>query len=247
MNRKGATESMKIQARRPDPENKNPIGRRLAALILSLALVLSIAVLPAAGAETQTGYVLIAADRIQLSLREGDLLVYSLPHSGDSETVRAEFTLTEILLGGRERDATSWTMNGIFSGEIPVPGPGAWRLKALVTDGTLEEWAYSEVLYLSNEMEARQNEVQLEADMGLAESAFEGSQVTAIRLFEGLESIPERAFADSALQWIYIPATVTVFADSAFDGCTAALIICTPENSPASMYAQENGISLELE
>ena len=228
-------------------------GRRIAAAVLAAMMGMQgLAVLAAPGkAEealvTQAGNVLLETDTIQISLKDGNLLSYALPHRGDSETVRAEFTLLEILLGGQEREASSWTVNGLLEGEIPLEGTGAWKLKALVTDGTLEEWAFSDILYLSNEMQARQNEVLLEADMTLEAGGFEGSAVTAIRLYEGLESIPDRAFADSALEWIYIPATVTAFSDTAFDGCTAALIICTPMDSPAVMFAQENGISLEIE
>ena len=227
-------------------------GRRIAAAILAVMMgIQGVAVLTAPGkAEatvTQAGNVLLETDTIQISLKNGNLLSYALPHRGDSEIVRAEFTLLEILLGGQEKEVSSWTVTGLLEGEVPLEGAGAWKLRALVTDGILEEWGFSEVLYLSNEMKARQNEVLLEADMTLEAGAFEGSGITAIRLYEGLEAIPERAFADSALEWIYIPATVTIFADSAFDGCTAALIICTPENSPAAMFAQENGISLEIE
>ena len=230
-------------------KNDRSKGRkRVAAAALSLLLGLGlIAEGPALGlAEEAAGQSLLATDTIETTLRDGNQLGYNLPHQGDSETVRAEFTLVEVLVGGEEKEVSSWNVTGLLQGEVSMGSFGAWRLKALVTDGVLEEWAYSGVYTLSDERAARENEIRLEPDMPFGEGAFEGADVKAIRLYDGLEAIPERAFKSSSLQWIYIPASVTVFPDSAFEGCTAALIVCAPENSPAAMFAQEMGLSLEI-
>ena len=222
-------------------------GRVLAAaLSLLLAMGTALPMPRRAGAEEAPASTLLATDTIETALGEGNVLKYNLPHQGDSEAVRAEFTLVELLVGGEEKEVSSWSVNGLLQGEIALGDFGAWRLKALVTDGALEEWAYSGVYTLTDEQAARANEIRLEPDMPFEEGAFEGADVRAIRLYDGLEALPERAFKSSSLQWIYIPATVTVFPDSAFEGCTAALIICAPENSPAAMFAGEMGFSLEI-
>ena len=71
--------------------------------------------------------------------------------------------------------------------------------------------------------------------------AFTGAAMYAAAIPEGCVSIGARAFADTPLWEIDIPATVTDIDDTAFEGLTDLLII-TPEDSPAIQYAERKGI-----
>ena len=65
----------------------------------------------------------------------------------------------------------------------------------------------------------------------LGEGAFEGSNcITYLKLGEGLESIPYRAFANcSKLTTLDLPSSVTLIDENAFDNCSSLLTIVIPE------------------
>lgn len=78
----------------------------------------------------------------------------------------------------------------------------------------------------------------------IGEEAFYGDQsITSLTIPDGAEAIGDRAFAYSGLEQIYIPASVTVIPDDAFDG-VQGLTIVSAFDAPARAYAFEHqGIS----
>ena len=77
----------------------------------------------------------------------------------------------------------------------------------------------------------------------LERSAFNNcSKLEEVLLPEGLIEIGERAFRNTALHDIYIPSSVVIIADDAFDGCEGLIIHCD-KGSFAEQYAENNNIS----
>jgi len=70
------------------------------------------------------------------------------------------------------------------------------------------------------------------------DNAFEGISAEAVYIPSGCESIGKEAFKDSSISAIYIPSTVESIGDNAIP---KDAIIYTPANSPASIWAAENG------
>jgi hypothetical protein len=61
----------------------------------------------------------------------------------------------------------------------------------------------------------------------------------------GTRSIAAYSFAGcSSLEKVYLPESVREIGDLAFADCPRA-VICAPEESPAILYAQRNGIKHE--
>ena len=77
----------------------------------------------------------------------------------------------------------------------------------------------------------------------LERSAFNNcSKLEEVLLPEGLIEIGERAFRNTALHDIYIPSSVVIIADDAFDGCEGLIIHCD-KGSFAEQYAENNNIT----
>lgn len=74
--------------------------------------------------------------------------------------------------------------------------------------------------------------------------AFKGSNVVAVEVPDGCESIGARAFANcKKLEEIYIPASVNSIADDAFEGCGADFSITVEDvDTYACEYADQHGI-----
>ena len=73
---------------------------------------------------------------------------------------------------------------------------------------------------------------------------YEGNRtLKEVDLPQSLTSIGSRAFADSTLQYIYIPAGVTSIADDAFEGCAKLLGCLAPGGSYAAEWCAVHGIS----
>lgn len=90
-----------------------------------------------------------------------------------------------------------------------------------------------------------ENSLRLPANLKvIADEAFRGSDsLTIADVPYGTESIEDLAFADSALERIYIPGTVSSIARNAFSGTSA--VIASPASSYAHTYAEELGLSWE--
>ncbi|MBR3795078.1 MAG: leucine-rich repeat protein [Clostridia bacterium] len=90
-----------------------------------------------------------------------------------------------------------------------------------------------------------ENSLRLPANLKvIADEAFRGSSsLTVADVPYGTESIEDLAFADSALERIYIPGTVSSIAGNAFSGTSA--VIASPASSYAHTYAEELGLSWE--
>ena len=56
--------------------------------------------------------------------------------------------------------------------------------------------------------------------------AFRGIDAEVVRITDNVLAIRDRAFADSSLRQIIIPAGVTEIADNAFDGCGEFVVFC---------------------
>ena len=74
----------------------------------------------------------------------------------------------------------------------------------------------------------------------IEDRAFEEIGAKTVRLSDKVASIGERAFADSAVRKIYIPAGIKKenISDSAFDGCKTLIIFCA-KNSGAEQWVTE--------
>ena len=70
------------------------------------------------------------------------------------------------------------------------------------------------------------------------DNAFEGISAESVYIPSGCESIGKEAFKDSSISAIYIPSTVESIGDNAIP---MNAIIYTPANSPASIWAADNG------
>ena len=76
--------------------------------------------------------------------------------------------------------------------------------------------------------------------------AFAGIGAKEIILYDECTEIQSRAFASCAnLTRIEIPASVTVIADDAFEGCSQELVIAAPSWSEARTFADANGFQWE--
>ena len=76
----------------------------------------------------------------------------------------------------------------------------------------------------------------------IGERAFEGSEVVAVTLPEGLASVGWFAFYDCrSLVSVSLPVSVSSIGYAVFDGC-AKVTLCCPEGSYAERYARSYGI-----
>lgn len=82
----------------------------------------------------------------------------------------------------------------------------------------------------------------------IGESAFENAtRLTAVTVPDSVSSISKNAFKNcSRLEKITVHDSVTTIADDAFDGVGSNFKICCYKGSPASLWAQENGYSVEI-
>lgn len=78
---------------------------------------------------------------------------------------------------------------------------------------------------------------------GIEDGAFEGTGVESVSLREGVTRIGARAFADSALTAINLPATLTEIGDGAFDGCEG-LTVTAQDGTFAAQWASDNNITV---
>ena len=76
-------------------------------------------------------------------------------------------------------------------------------------------------------------------------NAFRGTASKLVMVPDGCRYIGEYAFADSAVQTIYIPESVDIIEAGAFDGCN--VLIVTTEGSAAQKYAVANGLEWKAE
>ena len=80
--------------------------------------------------------------------------------------------------------------------------------------------------------------------IAIGERAFEGKQITAIALPEGIESVEWFAFYDcSSLRDVTLPRSITSIGYAVFDGCPDVTLICA-QNSYAAEYAKSYGLAL---
>ena len=88
--------------------------------------------------------------------------------------------------------------------------------------------------------------VMPEALVSIEEEAFMGSSVQYVIIGNNVESIGNKAFSDcSGLFYIEIPSSVSEFGTDIFKGSPNVIIRCE-ENSPAHLYATNEGIEFEL-
>jgi len=101
------------------------------------------------------------------------------------------------------------------------------------------------VMLLTSSLGSAEGTLKLPARLvEIGAEAFSGdSSMTVADVPYGTESISSRAFADSALEKIYIPRTVSYIAEDAFEGTDA--LICAPEFSYAQTYAEQHGFEWE--
>ena len=82
-----------------------------------------------------------------------------------------------------------------------------------------------------------------EGTRSVEEEAFFGdTSISDVHLKDGIESIGVRAFADSGITSVYLPASITEIADDAFEGCTEMLTATVFRNSFAETYCREHNI-----
>lgn len=69
------------------------------------------------------------------------------------------------------------------------------------------------------------------------------NKLDSIIIPEGVEMIPEYAFAHTQLRVVYVPSSVKTIGQDAFSDCTDELVIYGASGSFAEEYAQENGLA----
>ena len=80
--------------------------------------------------------------------------------------------------------------------------------------------------------------------VAIGERAFEGKELTAVVLPEGLETIEWFAFYNCAsLSEVSLPASLSLIGHAVFDGCPN-VTLCCPAGSYAAQYAQSYGLPL---
>ena len=76
--------------------------------------------------------------------------------------------------------------------------------------------------------------------------AFQKGKYTSVYCGENVTSIGAYAFANNtALQWIWLPPSVTSIDNTAFSGCPASLVIYGKSGSYAQKFAKANGYKFE--
>lgn len=78
----------------------------------------------------------------------------------------------------------------------------------------------------------------------IEEEAFAGTIAAVVYIPSGCTTIEARAFVDAVnLTDVYVPASVSYIAPSAFDGCKNVTLWCAPDAAYVIQYAQDNGIN----
>ncbi len=82
----------------------------------------------------------------------------------------------------------------------------------------------------------------------IPEEAFAGMDAKTLYLAPGVAKIGSKAFANwKNLERVYIPATVWDIAEDAFEGCPDTMVWVGPGNGTAKWFAEEHGITYEVE
>ncbi len=75
----------------------------------------------------------------------------------------------------------------------------------------------------------------------IAENAFEGIRATTVVIPDGCSGIETGAFRNSGVRKMFVPGTVTTFAEDAFDGCERIFFILDTPDSEFADFARQKG------
>ena len=136
--------------------------------------------------------------------------------------------------------------------EMYLPDTETDASEAVISEPTEPEVAEQAALELENTETAMPNDadpavLNLPADtLTVGVSAFEGDPlIERVVLPDGLERIEARAFANSGVMRIVMPASVSEIADDAFESCSERLVVEGAPGSPAQRYCAEHGITFQ--
>ena len=123
----------------------------------------------------------------------------------------------------------------LADGQLKALKTGTATITAATTDGRYSA-TFTVKAFKAQQLPAALTEIGPEA--------FAGSSFAAVMIPDGCTAIGSKAFANcTALERIYIPASVTTIAPDAFDGCHP--IICAPAGSAAAAFGAAAGFTVE--
>ncbi|MBQ8150436.1 MAG: leucine-rich repeat domain-containing protein [Clostridia bacterium] len=123
----------------------------------------------------------------------------------------------------------------LADGQLKALKTGTATITAATTDGRYSA-TFTVKAFKAQQLPAALTEIGPEA--------FAGSSFAAVMIPDGCTAIGSKAFANcTALERIYIPASVTTIAPDAFDGCHP--IICAPAGSVAAAFGAAAGFTVE--
>ena len=130
-------------------------------------------------------------------------------------------------------------------GKVTAVGEGKVTITAEATDGSgIKGTIRITVKNLTPEEKEKQQILWVsDGKKRIQDGAYEGNQtLREVDLPETLITIGSRAFADSAIRYIYIPASVKTIGEDAFTGCRN-LTCLTPAGSYAAEWCASHGIT----
>ena len=129
-------------------------------------------------------------------------------------------------------------------GKVTAKGEGKVKITAEALDGSGKK-ATVTITVKNKTPEEKEKEQVLRIDSSVTrikDGAYDGNQILReVELPETMTSIGHRAFADTAIRYIYIPAGVTSIADDAFTG-SSSLACLAPAGSYAAEWCAAHGV-----